>query len=209
MVANLRADNIDGFLAPDPVNQRAVYDGVGFIHILSKDIWEGHPCCAFAASKEFVTQSPNTYKALLKAILDATAYARKPENRKEIAAAIAPANYLNQPVTVVEQILTGTFADGLGGIQKVPNRIDFDPFPYESFAVWILTQMKRWGQLKADVDYHKVAREVFLATDTTKLMKEVGLTPPPDSAKGFTVMGKAFDPSQPEAYVKSFAIRRV
>ena len=61
MVANLRADNIDGFLGPDPMNQRAVYDGVGFIHILSKDIWEGHPCCAFAASKEFVTQSPNTY----------------------------------------------------------------------------------------------------------------------------------------------------
>ena len=56
MVANLRADNIDGFLAPDPVNQRAVYDGVGFIHILSKEIWDGHPCCAFAASKEFVTE---------------------------------------------------------------------------------------------------------------------------------------------------------
>ena len=56
MVANLRADNIDGFLGPDPMNQRAVYDGVGFIHMLSKDIWDGHPCCAFAASKEFVTQ---------------------------------------------------------------------------------------------------------------------------------------------------------
>src|SRR6516162_3381282 len=69
MVANLRADNIDGFLAPDPVNQRAVYDGVGFIHVLSKDIWDRHPCCAFAASKEFVTGSPNTYAALLKAII--------------------------------------------------------------------------------------------------------------------------------------------
>src|SRR5262245_58949483 len=45
MVANLRADNIDGFLAPDPVNQRAVYDGVGFIHVLSKEIWDRHPCC--------------------------------------------------------------------------------------------------------------------------------------------------------------------
>ena len=55
MVANLRADNIDGFLGPDPFNQRAVYDGVGFIHMLSKEMWEGHPCCAFAASKEFVT----------------------------------------------------------------------------------------------------------------------------------------------------------
>jgi len=208
MVANLRADNIDGFLAPDPVNQRAVYDNVGFIHILSKQIWDRHPCCAFAASQEFVTTMPNTYKALLKAIIDATAFASKPENRKEIAAAIAPANYLNQPVTVVEQVLTGTFADGLGKVQTVPDRIDFDPFPYESFAIWILTQMKRWGQIKGDVDYAKVAKQVYLATDAAKLMTEVGLTPPAISNKTFVVMGKTFDPTQPEEYVASFAIKR-
>jgi len=109
---------------------------------------------------------------------------------------------------VVEQILTGTFADGLGGIQKVPDRIDFDPFPYESFAIWILTQMKRWGQLKGNVDYQTVAKEVFLATDSTHLMKEVGLAPPPSTSKKFVVMGKEFDPGQPDAYVKSFAIRK-
>jgi len=209
MVANLRADNIDGFLAPDPVNQRAVYDGVGFIHTLSKDIWEGHPCCAFAASKEFVTTMPNTYRALLKAIIDATVYATKPDHRKEIAAAIAPPNYLNQPVTVVEQVLTGTFADGLGNVRTVPDRIAFDPFPWHSFAVWILTQMKRWGQLKGEVDYQKVAREVFLATDATKLMSEAGLTPPKSTYKIFSVMGKAFDPMKPAEYVASFAIKRV
>jgi nitrate/nitrite transport system substrate-binding protein len=208
MVANLRADNIDGFLGPDPMNQRAVFDGVGFIHILSKDIWEGHPCCAFAASKEFVTQSPNTYAALLKAIIDATAFATKAGNRKAIAEAIAPANYINQPVTVLEQILTGTFADGLGSVKTVPNRVDFDPFPWESFAIWIMTQMKRWGQLKGDVDYAGVAKQVFLATDTTKLMKEVGLTPPAATTKSFTVMGKTFDPAKPEDYIKSFAIKR-
>ena len=190
MVANLRADNIDGFLAPDPVNQRAVYDGVGFIHVLSKEIWDRHPCCAFAASREFVTGSPNTYAALLKAIIDATAFATKAENRKQIAEAIAPANYLNQPVTVVEQVLTGTFADGLGNVKKVPDRIDFDPFPYESFAVWILTQMKRWGQIKGDIDYAAVAKQVFLATDTTKLMQEVGLTPPAATSKNFRRHGQ-------------------
>jgi nitrate/nitrite transport system substrate-binding protein len=208
MVANLRADNLDGFLGPDPMNQRAVYDGVGFIHVLSKDIWEGHPCCAFAASKEFVTTMPNTYAALLKAIIDATAFATKAENRKQIAEAIAPANYINQPVTVLEQILTGTFADGLGSIKRVPNRVDFDPFPWESFAIWIMTQMKRWGQIKGDVDYANVAKQVYLATDTTKLMKEVGLTPPTATSKSFSVMGKPFDPSKPEDYVKSFAIKR-
>ena len=143
------------FSAPDPFNQRAVYDGVGYIHILSKDMWDRHPCCAFAASKEFVTGSPNTYAALLKSIIDATAFAHKAENRKQIAAAIAPANYLNQPVTVLEQILTGTYADGLGGVRRVPDRIDFDPFPWQSFAMWILTQMKRWGQIKGDVDYRR------------------------------------------------------
>jgi nitrate/nitrite transport system substrate-binding protein len=208
MVANLRADNIDGFLAPDPVNQRAVFDGVGFIHMLTKDIWEGHPCCAFAASREFVTTMPNTYRALLKAIMEATAFAARPENRKQIAEAIAPANYLNQPVTVIEQVLTGTYADGLGNVMKVPNRIDFDPFPWHSFAVWILTQMKRWGQLKENVDYARVAREVFLATDAARLMKEVGLKPPSTTSKKFVVMGKEFDPSRPDAYLASFAIKR-
>ncbi len=208
MVANLRADNIDGFLGPDPMNQRAVYDGVGFIHILSKDIWEGHPCCAFAASKEFVTTTPNTYAALLKSIIDATAFAHKPENRKQIAEAIAPANYLNQPPVVLEQILTGTFADGLGNIVTQPNRLDFDPFPWQSFAVWIMTQMKRWGQVKGDVDYQKVASEVFLATDTSKLMAEVGLTPPKTTSKSFVVMGKTFDPAKPDAYLASFKIKK-
>ncbi len=67
MVANLRADNIDGFLAPDNICQRAIYDGVGFLHILSKEIWDGHPCCAFAASQEFITQAPNSYAALIRA----------------------------------------------------------------------------------------------------------------------------------------------
>lgn len=208
MVANLRADNIDGFLAPDPVNQRAVYDGVGFIHVLSKEIWDGHPCCAFAASREFVDKMPNTYRALLKSIIDASAFARKQENRKQIAAAIAPANYLNQPLTVVEQVLTGTYADGLGNVMKVPDRIDFDPFPWHSFAVWILTQMKRWGQIKGNINYDNVAREVFLATDAAKLMTELGLTPPAATSKKIFVMNKAFDPAKPEAYIASFAIKR-
>ena len=39
-------------------------------------------------------------------------------------------------------------------------------------------------------------------------MKEAWLTPPSDTSKGFTPMGKVFDPSKPEAYVSGFAIRR-
>jgi nitrate/nitrite transport system substrate-binding protein len=190
------------------MNQRAVYDNVGFIHILSRDIWEGHPCCAFAASKEFVTAMPNTYAALLKSIIEATAFAHKAENRKQIAEAIAPANYLNQPPIVLEQILTGTFADGLGNVVTQPNRVDFDPFPWQSFAVWIMTQMKRWGQIKGDVDYKGIAEQVYLSTDTARLMAEAGLTAPTTTSKTFVVMGKSFDSSKPEEYLSSFKIKK-
>jgi len=208
MVANLRADNIDGFLGPDPFNQRAVFDGVGFIHLLSRDLWDGHPCCAFAVSRAFINEHPATYHALLRAIIEATAYSSNPANRREVAGVIAAQNYLNQPVTVVEQVLTGTFADGLGRVQRVPNRIDFDPFPWHSMAIWILTQMKRWGQIRGDINYAQIAEQVFLATDAAQAMRELGLTPPERPLRTHVIMGKTFDPSDPEGYIASFAIRR-
>lgn len=52
--------------------------------------------------------------ALFKSIVDATHYASKPENRVEIAGVLSPANYLNQPRELLEQVLTGRFPDGLG-----------------------------------------------------------------------------------------------
>ena len=211
MVANLRAGNLDGYLAPDPFNQRAVFEEVGFIYMLSKDIWPGHPCCAFAAKREFAVQAPNTFKALLNAIVDATQYAHDMGNRKQIAAAIAPRNFLNQPVEVLEQVLTGVFPDGLGATRTVPDRIDFDPFPYHSMAVWILTQMKRWGYLKTDVTYRKVAEEVFLATACRDALRGLGYKAPDlASVKHTFSVGKTriFDPDRAEDYLKSFAIRK-
>ena len=86
-------------------------------------------------------------------MLTAANMARDPKNRELIAKVISPAAYLNQPETVVTQVLTGKYADGLGNIKNVPDRADFDPVPWQSMAVWMLTQMKRWGYVKGDVDY--------------------------------------------------------
>ena len=211
MVANLRAGNLDGYLGPDPFNQRAVFEEIGFIWMLSKDIWPGHPCCAFAATREFAVKAPNTYQALVRAIVEATQFAHNAANRKEIAKAIAPRNFLNQPVEVVEQVLTGTFPDGLGTTKTVADRIDFDPFPYHSMAIWILTQMKRWGYLKVDVDYKKIAAEVYTAAATRETMKGLGFKAPGEnSVKHAFALGrtKVFDPDRAEEYVKSFPIRK-
>ncbi|MDB4274020.1 ABC transporter substrate-binding protein [Algibacter sp.] len=206
MVANLRAGNLDGYLSPDPFNQRAVYENIGFLHMLTKDIWEGHPCCAFACSQEFVTNNPNTYAALFSAIIDATQYSSKTENRAAISQAIAPKNYLNQPASVIAQVLTGKYADGLGNVLDVPDRIDFDPFPWHSMGVWILTQMKRWGYVKDEIDYKKIAEQVYLAAECGAKMKELGYESPSKTYKKHVIMGKEFDPDFPEEYLNSFEI---
>jgi nitrate/nitrite transport system substrate-binding protein len=207
MVANLRAENVDGYLAPDPFNQRAVWDRVGFIHMLTKDIWDGHPCCAFACSRRFAETMPNTYGALLRSIVEATHYSSNPENRAEIAQAIAPTAYLNQPASVIQQVLTGRYADGLGEVKNVPDRIDFQPMPWQSMAVWILTQMKRWGYVEGDVNYARIASDVYREADCERMMKSLGYDVPKRPVT-HVIMGKTFDMREPEAYVNSFAIRR-
>jgi nitrate/nitrite transport system substrate-binding protein len=209
MVANLRAGNLDGYLGPDPFNQRAVYDEVGFIHLLSKELWDGHPCCAFGVSDAFIKENPNTFAALYRAVLTAAQMAREDRNRSLISQVIAPANYLNQPVTVIEQVLSGKYADGLGNVKSDPKRADFDPFPWHSMAVWILTQMKRWGYIKGEVNYKQIAEQVFLVTEARKRMAELDQKAPTTSYAKFKVMGKEFDPAKPDAYISSFPIKKL
>ena len=209
MAANLRAGNVDGYLAPDPFNQRAVYEGTGFIHLLSRDIWPGHPCCGFAVPDALVQSYPNTYRALVKAIVEACLFARDPANRPAIAEAIAPRNYLNQPVELLRQVLTGVFPDGLGNQRSVPDRIDFDPFPWHSMAVWILSQMRRWGYVQRDLDWAGVAARVFRTADCRRALQELGRTPPAaDSTVHRFADGRVFDPARVDQYLASFAIRR-
>jgi nitrate/nitrite transport system substrate-binding protein len=209
MVAKLRDGVIDGFLGPDPYNQRAVFDGVGFIHILSKEIWDGHPCCAFGASNDFIKQNPNTFAAMFRAVIGASLIASMSTDRVEIAKIIAPKAYLDQPLEVVTQVLTGQFPDGLGNTHWVADRLIFNPVPWWSMAVWILTQMKRWGYIKGDANYAQIAEQVFLLTDAKKQMLSLGWKPPAAVYRKYTIMGKLFDPASPAEYLKSFPIQRV
>ena len=76
-------------------------------------------------------------------------------------------------------------------------------------AVWMLTQMQRWGYVKGSVDYRQLAEKVFMITDAKKQMKALGQPVPAGSDyPGFTVMGKRFEPAQAAGYAGSFAIKR-
>ena len=93
-------------------------------------------------------------------------------------------------------------------MKRVPDRVSFEPYPYQSMALWMMTQMKRWGQVKGDVKWRDVAEQVFMATDAGAKMRDAGLTVPPSAYRSHTIMGKTFDPADPDGYVASFAIKR-
>lgn len=209
-IAQLVAGDIDAYLMPDPFNQRAVFEDAGFIHKLTKELWEGHPCCAFAASDAWIEQNPNTFRALNKAIIEAAGYARNPANRPEIAKAISERAFLNQPVEVVEAVLTGNFEDGQGNTKAIPDRIDFDPYPWQSFANWISSQLVRWdlqgdGKVQSAIaadKYDEVGQKIFLTDLARELAQEVGQTPPTDIYRIETLAFDTFDPSKPQEYVE-------
>ncbi|NJN86834.1 MAG: ABC transporter substrate-binding protein [Leptolyngbyaceae cyanobacterium SL_7_1] len=201
-VAKMTAGEIDAMLMPDPFNQRAVYEKVGFIHLLTKELWDGHPCCAFAAGQSWIDTNPNTFRAVNKAIIDAAGYANDPANRVEIANALIERKYLNQPLPVVEAVLTGNFEDGLGNTQNVPDRIGFDPYPWKSFAKWISSQLVRWELMPTDkANYEQIAQDIFLTDLSAELQTELGQTPPSDPERMETLKFDSFDPADPAAYV--------
>lgn len=195
-VSNLRTDNIDGFFGGEPGGQRAVYERAGFIHLISKEIWAGHPCCSLTATDAWIATHPNTFMAFFRAAIEAGLHASDPANRPGMAKVLAQPGYLNQPETVIEQVITGRYADGLGKVQTVPDRVDFHPFPHPSMAVWLVGQMKRWNMLKPDVDAKALAAQVMLTTDARRLMQEAGADPGPDN-RIEVIMGDRFDADAP------------
>jgi nitrate/nitrite transport system substrate-binding protein len=208
MLNNMRSGAIDGFLGAEPFGQRAVYDGIGFIQLLSAELWDGHPCCAFTTSEKLVKEAPNTFAALFRSIINATNFTSQPKNGPSVAAAIAPAEYLNQPVSVLEQVLTGKYDDGLGNHKFVPRRVTFEAFPWQSMAVWLMHELKRWDYLKKDVDYKQIAEAVFLATDARKQMSELGVKAPGTNIRKHVILGREFNPDNADAYFKALPPRR-
>ncbi|MEM9218713.1 MAG: CmpA/NrtA family ABC transporter substrate-binding protein [Cyanobacteria bacterium P01_F01_bin.150] len=201
-IAKLKAEQIDAFILPDNFTQRVVRDDIGFIHILTKELWPGHPCCAFTASQAWIDEHPNTFRALNKAIIDGATYANQPENRKEIAAAIAPREYLNQPVDVLEAVMTGDFEDGQGNTFSEPDRIFFDPYPWKSFANWISTQLVRWDYMTPELaEYDKIGEEIFLTDLARDLAEELGAPAPQESTRIEELKFDTLEPDKPAEYV--------
>src|SRR5919106_6755864 len=95
MVANMKVGKMDGFCVGEPWNARAIADGIGFTAITTQQIWKDHPEKVLAFTEEFATKNPKTVKAVMRAVLEASMWNDKLENRPKMAEVVSQPQYIN------------------------------------------------------------------------------------------------------------------
>jgi nitrate/nitrite transport system substrate-binding protein len=211
MVANMRVGKMDGFCVGEPWNARAIADGIGFTAITTQDMWKDHPekVCAFTA--EFADRNPRTVKAVLKGLHEASLWLDKLENRSEQAQIVSRPAYINCPPEIILGRLQGHYDFGDGRKKQDPGYMIFSSrncnYPQPKYAVWWLSQFRRWGMVEGAPDYAGVASQVMRSDLYEEAMREIGYKHGGRDERPETLFdGKPFDPGKPEAYAKSFAV---
>ncbi|HEY0663263.1 MAG TPA: CmpA/NrtA family ABC transporter substrate-binding protein [Thiobacillaceae bacterium] len=213
MVANMRVGNMDGFCVGEPWNARAIRDQIGFTAATTQDIWRDHPEKVLGTTAEFVERYPNTARAMVAAVLDASKYIDAMANRSEVAKVIAAKSYVNTDVDSIDGRMHGVYDSGAGRKWRDPNYMKFYNggqigFPYLSDGMWFLTQHKRWGLLKSHPDYLAVAKKVN-RVDVYKAAAAMTKTPLPksDMRTSKLIDGVVWDGTNPAQYADSFRIK--
>jgi len=212
MVANMRVGNMDGFCVGEPWNARAIYDKIGFTATTTQAIWKDHPEKVLGTTKEFTEKYPNTTRALMRAVLDASKHIDTMSNRAKVSDIIASKSYVNAPDPVIEGRMLGNYDDGNGKTWKDPDYMKFYNdgqvnFPYYSHGVWFLTQFRRWGLLKQDIDYLAVAKQVNQVALYSEVAKSMGIPVPSSDTKTEKLFdGVVFDPAKAAAYATGFKV---
>ncbi|MEK6806185.1 MAG: ABC transporter substrate-binding protein [Pseudomonadota bacterium] len=213
MVANMRVGNMDGYCVGEPWNARAIFDKIGFTATTTQGIWKNHPEKVLGTTQEFVTQNPNTARAMLAAVLEASQYIDTLSNRGKVSDIIGGKSYVNAPAPVILGRMQGKYENGLGKTWNDPDYMKFYMdgevnYPFLSHGIWFLTQHKRWGLLKDDVDYLAVAKQVNQVGLYADVAKTLGIPVPKSPLKTEKLFdGTVFDPAKPAEYAAGFKIK--
>ena len=150
---------------------------------------------------------------MMAAVIEASQYVDDMANRASVSDVIGGKSYVNAPPPVILGRMQGKYEDGLGKTWSDPDYMKFHDggavnFPYVSHGVWFLTQHRRWGLLKTDIDYVATARAVNQVGLYGEVAKALNLAVPGDAMKTETLFdGTVFDPNKAAEYAAGFKIK--
>ncbi|MGB4074925.1 CmpA/NrtA family ABC transporter substrate-binding protein [Pseudomonas sp.] len=212
MLAHLKARRIDGFCVGEPWSAQAVDEQMGCTLTTSQSIWPDHPEKVLGCTREFVEHNPNSARALIMAVLEASRFIdESEENKRSTAQLLSGSDYVDAPLSAIQPRFLGQYQDGLGHAWQDSNPLRFHGagtvnMPYLSDGMWFMTQFRRWGLLRDDPDYLAVARQVQQLDLYRQAAEALNIQTPGEMRSCQLLDGKHWDGSDPAAYARSFAL---
>jgi nitrate/nitrite transport system substrate-binding protein len=215
MVANMKVGTMDAFCVGEPWNAQLVNQGIGYTAVTTGELWSKHPEKSLALRSDFVEANPNATKALLAAILEAQQWCDADANKEEMADIVSKRAWFNVKKPDIIGRLKGEIDYGNGKVVSASPHImkfwrDQASFPFKSHDTWFLTENKRWGKVKPDVDVAGLVDKVNRADIWRDAAKLAGVTDiPATDTRGVETFfdGRTFDAANPQAYLDSLAIK--
>ena len=213
MVSQLKAGTIDGFCAGEPWSHLAVHENVGFVAATALEIWSGQPKTVLGVREDWAQQYPETYLALVKALLAACEYCDDLRNREEILELICRPQYLDMNPALVRPGFTDSYDRGDGSEPQELNAynrfyVNKTNYPNRTELLWMLTQMARWGLVTFPKNWVEVIERVCRTDVFGAAARDLGLLDIGEDHPVHLVDGKVFNPSEPIEYLNSFKIKR-
>ncbi|HEX7760939.1 MAG TPA: CmpA/NrtA family ABC transporter substrate-binding protein, partial [Caulobacteraceae bacterium] len=151
MVEQLRAGEVDGICVGAPWSSVAVLDGLGKIAFWTSQFWPAGPDKVLGVAEAFADRDPPRLQALLRALVQAQAWADEPGHRAELTELLARPDHVGAAAAAIARALDRELVfhrDGAG-------------LPRLEHARWLLGQMRRWNQIDDSVDQRALAARVY------------------------------------------------
>lgn len=189
MIAQLSVNTIDGFIGPEPFLQRALKTGSGRIFELTKNMWDGHPCCSVALAKDFRTSRPDQAAAITAALAEAAAFVDNPAHVGEAAPLLAQEKFLNQKPELIAPALAGTYLSWDNQTVTDPDYLRFGDRTSATAITWMAAQIARFGLGGGTLRWDD-ASIIGAARSVLPADADTSMTP-------VTINGRLFDPTTP------------
>lgn len=183
----LSAGEIDGFCVGEPWNGVAVARGAGVIATTKASIWRSSPEKVLAVNADYAAREPDAVASLVRALWRAAAWCGMRENHTELAAILSRPEFVDADSALIEATLDGRIAVAPGRV--VEQRDFFVPFaraatfPWKSHALWLYSQMVRWGHAIHTPETAALAADAYRPDIYRAALRPLGASLPAANAK--------------------------
>lgn len=185
---SLKAGRVDGFCVGQPWNSVSVAEGRGIIVATKNELWPMSPEKVLGVREAWVNANGELLADIVRALTSACRWLDVPANRIVAAAILSRPAYVNVDEEILLRPLTGQLDSGLPerpifDADAVMFHRDYANFPWRSHAVWIITQMIRWGHAREPFDIMALAERVYRPDIYRAAVDPLGVTLPTSDFK--------------------------